>query len=288
MIANKIILGTVQFGLDYGINNKDGKPSSLKISKILDYAKSQGIEYLDTAEAYGDSQTQIGKYHIDSDTKFKIITKYSSSITNLPESIIDRVRNDISVLNVDSLYGYMFHSFNDFIARIDLFKDDLLFLKKNGELNKLGVSVYTNEEMNRVLEYECVDLIQLPFNLLDNYSQRGSLLRKAKEKGIEIHTRSSFLQGLFFKSLESIPKKLSPLLSYMNELKKMNIDMNKLALSYVNQQKYIDKVLIGVDNIEQLISNIASLEYKLSDANIEKINNLYVKERDLLNPTNWS
>ena len=110
----KIILGTVQFGLDYGINNKIGKPDNNEVKSILDYAFDNKINFLDTAEAYGNSHERIGEYHANSNNKFKVITKFSSSRLDLPKNISQRINHHLKILNIDSIYCYMFHNYDDF------------------------------------------------------------------------------------------------------------------------------------------------------------------------------
>lgn len=289
-MENKLILGTVQFGLDYGINNVIGRQSFSNLKIILDTAFQNGIDFLDTAEAYGESQKTIGKYHKNSKNQFKIITKFSSNIKNLPRNIVDRVKKNSQILHVDQLYCYMFHSYNDFREYYNDFKEGLARLKEEKIILKIGVSLYMNEEFEQVLKYDDIDLVQLPYNLLDNQTKRGEILSKGKNRGLEIHTRSVFLQGLFFKDSNNLPIKLKPLKSTLNKLQSLcgeYIKMNDLALNYAYANDKIDKVLIGVDNVEQLMSNISSKNKNLSKDTIERIDLIKLKEEELLNPSNW-
>ncbi|MFL0093350.1 aldo/keto reductase [Tenacibaculum maritimum] len=291
MINNKLILGTVQLGLDYGINNTVGKPSRQDVKIILDTAYNNGIQLLDTAEAYGDSQERIGEYHRSTSNKFQIITKFSAATKNLPFNIKERVKRNIETLNVSSLYCYMFHSFADFDSYFSSFEKDLYSLKEAGLVFKIGVSVYTNEEFEKVLTFKNIDLIQLPFNLLDNISKRGDILSKARKKGIEIHARSAFLQGLFFKNPDNLTGHLNPLKAPLKKLQDLcsdNYKMNDLALNYAYSQKHINHVLIGVDTVRQLQDNLASINKAISRDQIEKIDHINIKETGLLNPSNWN
>ena len=291
MSKNNIILGTVQFGLNYGINNNKIKPDSKEIEKILNYSFDTGIEILDTAESYGSSQLEIGKYHKKSNNKFKVITKSNSNFIALDHNIEKRILNNIKELGVSNLYSYMFHSFNDFVNNYVKNIDELMLCKEKGLFEKTGVSIYTNTEFETILDEYNVDLIQLPFNLLDNVNKRKKLIEKAKSRGIEIHTRSVFLQGLFFMQINRIPQKIYPLrnaLIKLNQIaKSYNIDINQIALNYVMQQDGIDKVLIGVDNLNQLKTNLNTIDYILNDEIIELVNNIDIEDENLLNPSNW-
>lgn len=290
--TSKIILGTVQFGLNYGINNSLGKPSQEVVNSILDEAWNNNIRILDSAEAYGTSHEAIGQYHQNSSRKFEVVSKYHSSRSDLSSNIHDRVLQNISVLGVDHLYGYMFHNFNDYKNLKDQLFPEFLRLKKNGVIKKIGVSVYTNDELQAVLEDDQIELIQLPFNLLDNISLRGDLLKLAKAKKKEIHTRSVFLQGLFFKDIKTLTNKLTALKPYLQNIqhisKKAEMPINELALNYVLHQSLIDGVLIGVDTVEQLQNNLQLTGSVLDTEIVSDINAIAVKEKELLNPANWN
>ena len=123
---NKLILGTVQFGLNYGINNSIGKPNQATVNQLLDTAFNNNIRFLDTAEAYGNSQEVIGQYHDQSNNKFKVITKFSSARTDLPLTLKDRIKANIETLCIDSLYCYMFHNYEDFKSFYTKFKNKFL------------------------------------------------------------------------------------------------------------------------------------------------------------------
>jgi aryl-alcohol dehydrogenase-like predicted oxidoreductase len=292
MDNTKIIIGTAQFGLNYGINNKIGKPNSETVKEILDYAINNGINYIDTAEAYGDSHEVIGGYHKLSSPKFNVITKFSSKRIDLPFKLTDRVYKDLHIMNINSLYAYMFHSFNDYKLYIESYKYELIKLKNDGYIKKIGVSLYTNEEVEEILKSDLIDLIQIPFNLLDNNNQRFECLKKMKNKNIEVHCRSVFLQGLFFKNTNELPSFLHKLAPYIDTIhkisKSINTDIYNLSLAYAFHQPYIDKILIGVDSVDQLKQNVLSLSNPISKQVLDQVDEIVVNEIDLLNPSNWN
>ncbi len=287
ILTKKLVLGTVQFGINYGINNKAGKPSDIELENILTEAYINNIRFLDTAEAYGDAQKRIGFFHErHSDKLFNIITKFHEN--SLFKTIKQHVWNDLHELKVEQLYAYLFHNLNDLKKHIGE-KEDLLQLKKEGIISKIGVSLYTNEEIEQVLlSYDFIDLIQIPFNLFDNINLRGGVLAKMKSKGIEIHTRSVFLQGLFFK--KSLPENLSALQPNIDLIHKLSktysISIAELTLKYCTDQPLIDKVLIGVDTKDQLLMNIKS-SGRLDKDIKQKIDNIKINQTELLNPVNW-
>lgn len=287
MRTQKIILGTVQFGLDYGINNQFGKPKEEEVYRILDLAYSNGIRKLDTAFAYGNAQDIIGNYHKSKKYKYNIDTKFE---INKGISISDQLEIAINKLNVPQIAVFYFHSFDDFVKYPDSLKE-LKILKREGKIVSIGVSVYDNLQLQIAIDSEQIDVIQLPFNLLDNMKKRGSLIRLAKGKGKKVVVRSVFLQGLFFKEMTAFPIVLEPLKNYLSDLKNIasenGMDMEQLALSYVSSQNEIDGVVIGVDNINQLSSNISQFNYILKDELKSRIDLIDVKETELLYPYNW-
>jgi len=285
---SKIILGTVQFGLDYGINNSKGKVSKKESQEILKYAYENNIRTLDTAESYGNAHEIIGLFHKNNpENTFKIITKLPK---NIKTNFSNKVESYFNNLNVNQIEILMFHSFKSYIENIEniyLLND----LKYNNKLKKIGVSVYTNNEIEEVIENDDIDVIQVPFNLLDNFNFRAKVLKKAKNKGKIIHTRSFLLQGLFFKNYNDsnhVVKNLkNELLTISQIASKNNISISKLAINYCLCQEFIDSTLIGVDSINQLKDNLNSLNYDLNEEILNDVNLLKVNNINLLNPSLW-
>lgn len=287
MKTTNIVLGTVQFGLNYGINNDKGKPEIENVFELFDFALENGVRKLDTAFGYGNAQEIIGTYHKKYSKQFTVDTKFEISDK---ATIADQLHMATEKLNVSGVDIYYYHSFNDFKEYPDSIHD-LLKLKEEKEINKIGLSVYGNDQFLQAIETQGIDAIQLPFNLLDNQKKRGDLLRLAKLKGKEILTRSSFLQGLFFKTISSFPPVLKPMEKYIVALqqisKEYEIGMEQLALSYVFAQKEIDHLVLGVDNIAQLRSNIKQCSLPLNGGAKKKIDEIDVVEENLLYPFNW-
>lgn len=291
-MINKLVLGTAQLGLDYGINNPKGKPSLAEAFDILHNAYDNGIKILDTAEAYGNSHDVIGKFQKKfPHKKFNIITKLASNNSLKRGELINHIIKSCSVLETNTFHGYMFHNHQSFNNNLS-FYTEILLAKKQGLVKNIGISLYTNDEiLDIIVNYNDFDFIQIPFNLLDNQSKRKTLLDKAKKVGIAIHSRSVFLQGLFFKKQDMIPEKLKPLKPYLKILESIKrenkISTEVLALQYVLQKKYIDHVLIGVENTKQLLQNIQICK-EVVDIPHGKIDQLDIEEEELLNPVNWN
>jgi len=279
---SKISLGTVQFGLQYGINNTKGQTQKDEVSKILKRCKEVGIMHIDTAAVYGSAENVLGEV-IQSEglsNSFHITTKFKfEGINNLTLS----THESLQKLRVEKLHCQMFHSYQDFKNLKDFIKP--------ASVNKIGVSVYTNEELLDTIENFNIRVVQCPFNLLDNDLIRGETLAKAKEKGIEVQVRSAFLQGLFFMDRNNLPLSLIELKIHLEELDRIcfenKISMSHLALGYCLSKDYVDKVVIGVDSLEQLDLNIEAMRVPLPYPVIKKIDKIKVTNQSLLNPTNW-
>ncbi|MCX6184841.1 MAG: aldo/keto reductase [Flavobacterium sp.] len=165
-------------------------------------------------------------------------------------------------------------------------------IKSQGLINNIGVSVYTNTQIESLLDDDLVSVVQMPFNLLDNESIRGDLMQKLKDKGKKIHTRSAFLQGLLFTDTYSNNAIAQQLSQQLLEIRKLaneeNISIASLALGYCVAQKNIDQVLIGVDSIEHLIDNVKAADFQIRKDVTENINAIRVENVDLLNPSLWN
>ena len=184
----------------------------------------------------------------------------------------------------------MFHSYTTYLENKKNLKQ-LIKLKEDGIINLIGVSVYSNKEIKCLLNDTEIDLIQIPFNILDNSIEKRNLLEKAKINGKIIQARSVFLQGLFFKDPNENNIIVEKLRDELKEIKKIssenNIPIINLALSYVLNQEYIDNVLIGVDSLAQLKQNLKSVDKEISKNIILSIEKINTKNKDFLNPITW-
>ncbi|HAQ70111.1 MAG TPA: aldo/keto reductase [Flavobacteriales bacterium] len=251
----KIALGTVQFGLQYGIGNKEGKTNSIEVSKILNIAHIEGIHLLDTAQAYGDSEKVIGRLH---ENRFRIVTKIKPNVEESRSAEV-LVQHSLESLNLNSIYGLLFHN------AISAFENpkivsQLKDLQKQGIIQKVGFSVDTPNELNQLISrYGIPDIIQIPFSHLDQRFEKLAI--DLHEVGVEIHTRSTFLQGLFFVDTEELPEFFEPITTYLDRLRNDYDDNRQLAQALLNfslSKDFIDYVVIGVNNESQLIENCNS------------------------------
>ncbi|WP_445386349.1 aldo/keto reductase [Robiginitalea sp. IMCC44478] len=287
----QVVLGTVQFGLNYGINNKEGRPTKERVFEILNTSHSLGIGLLDSAEAYGNSLELIGDYHrAFPNRKFQVISKFNELIYKQSISLEQRVKDTLAMLSTSNLHAYMYHRF-EMLKEFPNSYDELRELKEKGLIKKIGISVYSNEQLQEVLDGYDFDLIQLPFNVFDNHKRKGPQMKRAHDRGIEIHVRSAFLQGLFFKNVNELPKVLAPLRTDLMELhrisKEFGYSIGELSLKYILSMPYVDYIVIGVDSAQQIEQNIRDLNTVIPNQVMERIHAFDVKATHLLNPTNW-
>lgn len=282
----KLSIGTVQFGMKYGINNNTGIPTDQELKMIFNEMKISNIDTLDTSYAYGDSELRIGEM---SDSNLNVVTKFP--YTNTESELVNYFNTSLKRLSTRKIYGYLAHDPINLIQKPFLW-EILIDLKKKGCIDKIGYSLYYPEELEKLFELNLIpDIIQVPFNILDRkFSKYFHILKK---NNIEIHSRSVFLQGVFFKDLKCFPEKLKSLIPNIKLIKKIahenNITIEDLALNYVYNNNLIDKIIVGVENIHQLQSNIDIINKWHYNHNLmEQIENLQFDDNVFFNPAKWN
>jgi len=289
-MVEKLILGTVQLGMSYGVNNSTGMPSETEAEAILNSCWEKHLHTLDTAEAYGVSQEILGHYfRKNQDRRFKVISKFSF-LPGESSSIQTGLERTLETLGISSVDGYLFHRAQDFFD--SQARKTVVGLKNKGAIKQIGVSVYGVDEAEKIVELGGADIIQMPFNLLDNWSRRGKAITQAQAAGVSVHVRSVFLQGLFFKPTESLSAKLKPLAPALERLraiaKQAQVEVNEMALRYALGFSEIDRVLIGVEKEAQLHKNLSCLKGPLSKETVDAINRIELENPQLLDPRCWS
>jgi aryl-alcohol dehydrogenase-like predicted oxidoreductase len=281
----KLALGTVQFGIPYGINNQTGVPDDTTLSGILELAHKSGIRLLDTAVAYGNSEERIAAL---SKREFNIVSKFSEVKNKIEFQII--LKASLKKLNKEHLYGYISHNANNLIQFPIIWEELVRSRDELKEVEKIGYSLYTVEQLEQLLNMGFIpDLVQLPYSLLDRKFE--SFLPELKKMNVEVHIRSVFLQGLYFMDPNQLPIKLLPLQStliYLNTLcERFETSIGCLALNHVYKNPQIDFVVIGVDSNLQLAQNLNIINEDLDSDLVNLVNEISVSNPELLNPGNW-
>ena len=280
----KIVLGTAQFGMNYGISNQVGKIKTTNITKILNFLKKENINLIDTANNYKKSEKEIGKYCKKYKKKFNVITKYSASKISIQEQL------NLTKSNL----GYypntiLAHSYKDYINRD--YQIEIKNIKKKYPIKYYGVSLYNPNELYKVLEVDTPDIIQVPCNILDKRFLSKKILKILKNKSIKLHTRSIFLQGLLFMKPTQIFKKFKGVKRKFNKIleisTKENISISELSLLWLFKKKEIDKIIIGIDSLSHLQKNLFALKKKISQKNYKIIDQINLHDNKIIKPYLW-
>lgn len=287
--GRRVALGTVQFGLPYGIANREGQISRSVAKTMLQLAAAKGIDTLDTAISYGDSETCLGEVGTQ---EFKLVTKLPAipdTCSDITGWINDQVSASLCRLKVNSLYGFLLHR-PDQLLGVDgkvIFRA-LQELKNEGLVQKIGISIYSPSELEKLIPLYKFDLLQAPFNLIDHRLFTSGWLQRLKQEGVEIHTRSAFLQGLLLIPRSEIPNKFERWAEVWNNwhawLAIQPISAVQACLAYPLSFQEIDRVVIGADSKEQLQQIIDSAVTQESYG----FPDLHCENENLINPANWS
>lgn len=259
----KLALGTVQFGMDYGVSNPKGKVPFEEVVHILDFAWKNGIDTLDTAVAYGDSELVLGEAIKQlPDASFKVVTKLpkleaEAWSTSSLEDIKQQFAQSLSRLGKGNVYGLLLHDANDLLKPgAKTLYDWLLDLKKQGQVKKIGVSVYDPEKTQQLVEQFDFDLVQLPLNVFDQRFVSSGCVEQLYVKGVEVHVRSILLQGVLAMSTEGLPFYLQPLLPKLEKLtdltESLGVERLSIPFAFVEQVGKVQSVLLGVTSKAEL------------------------------------
>jgi len=287
---SKLALGTVQFGIDYGINS-GVKVKKNEVINIINCARNNGINLLDTAQLYGSSEQVLGDVNTQD---FNIVSKTrgfdQGVITKKVAScVITDLYQSLKLLKQKSLYALLVHHGEDLLRPGgELIFNQLKILKDEGLVNKIGVSAYIDSQLIKIIERFDIDIIQIPMNILDRRLIDNGLLNKIHYQGIEIHTRSVFLQGLLLMDQKKRPKlfdRWSSLWEIWHEwLADNKLSALEATIRYMISMPQISRVLVGVDNKDQFQNIINAVNGHLPSIPEE----LSTNDVDLLNPGNWN
>ena len=280
----KIALGTAQWGANYGISNKNGVPTDNELDKIISLACASGIDLLDTASVYGNAEQRLGNF---TNKEFNIITKVGN--INSENTIKQQLSKSLKNLKEESIYGCLFHNINELITT-PLLWAELVSEKKAGNIKKIGCSLYYPYEIEFLLKNSFIpDIVQLPYSILDQ--KFSTHFKKLKNKGVEIHVRSIFLQGIYFMKPNTIPKKLRALKGAIDKIqkicKKHSISILDLCIQFILRNPIIDSLIIGVESKNQLQEIISAISSEVKEEVFLQINMVQLKEKKMLNPSNW-
>ncbi len=286
-------LGTVQFGVDYGISNDAGRTEDAEAEAILRLAAANGIRMLDTAADYGDSERVLGE-KLWRDAPFALVTKTAHcSDTRLTEDHIRRFseifERSLRRLARSRVYGLLVHQPEDLLKPGgDRLYEWLVGLRDDGRVERIGVSVYGPQSLRRIVERFAVDLVQLPFNVFDQRMADSGMLTALKDEGVEVHARSVFLQGLLLMDSGVIPSHFESvralLRSYHRILMERDISPLTAALAHCLRNKALDVVLCGVNDRNQLRQILEAARWS---GELPDMAPFSVEDETIVNPSHW-
>lgn len=285
----RLALGTVQFGLPYGIANQTGQVGPGDVGAMLDLAAAAGVTMLDTAVAYGQSEQVLGEAGT---ARFQVVSKLPAC-TGSPDGIRDWVaaqcRDSLTRLGCRQLYGLLLHRPSQLTeSRGAELYAALRALQQQGLVRKIGISVYGPSEIATVLEHYPVDLVQAPFNLVDRRLLTSGWLDRLSNSGVEVHVRSAFLQGLLLLPTDRLPERFAPwkelFLRWHRWLCDQAIQPLEAALAFAMAPAGISRVVVGADSTSQLSQILAAA------AAVRHISfpDIASDDEALINPARWS
>ena len=287
-VSSKISLGTAQLGLPYGVANNGGQVSFIKSKDIVKLARRSGIDKIDTAITYGNCEEVLGKIGV---ANWNIITKISEEKIEIDDINIwmkQQIEGALDRLGVLRLYAVMLHSTSMLSSDNGIkYWNTLEELKDQGVIEKIGYSIYDPSELDSYYNNYHPDIIQAPYNVIDNRLEASGWLQKLSDDSVEIHARSIFLQGLLLMRQDQRPayfKKWDKLLcNWDSWLVSENITALEASLWFALKDHRITNVVVGVDSEEQL-QEIIDISEKKSKVKQPDFSSLDIK---LINPSEW-
>jgi aryl-alcohol dehydrogenase-like predicted oxidoreductase len=292
---SRLVLGTAQLGLDYGVANKSGKPDLERATAIVQKAWENGILYYDTAQAYGNSEQVLGAcfkaVRFTGNRRPRVISKIDPGLSlNDTASVLNRVDRSIRSLGVPSLWGLMLHR----EAMLDVGGTVLgrlaRRLKAAGTIQHFGVSVYSPEKAKDAFRTPEIDMVQIPYNIFDQRAREIGLFELAIEKGKTIFVRSVYLQGLLLLDPGCLSKEMSfskeALGKFHEHLKNSHADPKLLALGFVVKTASGALIVLGAELPEQVEENI-QLYRHTEQMHLPDMKGLASTDPKLIDPNEW-
>ena len=285
---SRLVLGTAQFGLPYGIANQGGQVTRVVAKAMLQLAAAKGIDMLDTAIAYGESETCLGEVGIQ---RFKLVTKLPAvpdGCADVSGWVREQVDASLARLGVSAVYGLLLHRPQQLLERDGktLYRS-LQDLKEAGCVQKVGVSIYAPGELEALTAQYRFDLAQAPFNLVDRRLHTTGWLQRLSDEGVEVHTRSAFLQGLLLMPQADIPDKFAPWAvlwdKWHNWLAQHAVPAVRACLAFPLSFPEIERVVVGADSVNQLEQIISAAVDVMS----VDFPDLRCEDENLINPACW-
>jgi aryl-alcohol dehydrogenase-like predicted oxidoreductase len=262
--VRRLALGTVQLGLDYGATNRHGMPSAAEAAAIVEMALAVGIDTIDTAAAYGHAERLLGEI-LPPDSSVRIVTKIACSSEDEPERLRGAVMRSLERLRRSSVDAVLLHDASLLAGAVARrIADEIRALRDEGLAQRIGVSVDSLDQLQCAAQLLDLNLVQLPLSVLDQRFHTSGWLERLSQRGVEIHARSIFLQGILITPVDALPPYFLPI---AQKLRDFECDMRKLGcdrmvgcLSFALQQALVQRIVIGVNSRAELAQVLSAAE----------------------------
>lgn len=294
--SSRLVLGTVQFGLRYGVANKIGQPDQLSVTEIIRTAWELGIREFDTAQDYGVSEEVMGVAfaQLGIAAEARVISKINPDIDhNDLQAMAAALDGSLNKLGVPCLEGLMLHQESLLSRWGEGLGDILKGFVASGKVRKVGVSVYSPGRAVEAIGIDGMDIVQVPSNILDRRFERHGIFELACQKKKQAYIRSVFLQGVILMNPDDLPSGLSsgrPILEKLDALaSEFGLSRQELALGYLKARMPLAKLIIGVDSAPQLLTNVMAWRKDIPPILQTLVSETFNSvDEKILNPSLWS
>ena len=294
----RLCIGTVQFGMDYGVQGGT-RPAARDAVRMLDYATQNGVDAIDTAAAYGTAEEVVGEFLSRKTLPRETLQVISKFGTNIFEgaSVADyavrlRAAAETSLKRIKSDY------LDAYICHVPTAVGDpaiieaMAALKASGLVRHVGFSVYDPDQAQACLTTDVVDFIQSPFSFLDRRMETSGAIAAACAKGVDLHTRSAFVQGLMLMDVAKIPERLVATRPVIADLEaacaEVGLSRRALALAFVKANPHVSHLVFGVDNMAQLREIVADFDRSVDSDAVKSVADRFAAiDPAIFLPNNW-
>jgi aryl-alcohol dehydrogenase-like predicted oxidoreductase len=297
-LFGRIGLGTVQFGMPYGVTNTAGTVPEAEVAAILEAAAAEGVTVLDTAALYGDSEAVLGRVLAGIGHPFRVVTKTAKHLdVGSGREAADRLKatfsRSLERLGLDRVDGLIVHDCQELLgphgeARWQAMAD----LKASGAVGRIGASVYTGADIDQILDRYAPDLIQAPMNAIDHRLEEGGQLQRLSERGVRLHVRSVFLQGLLLQASDALEPRFAGLIPAIRGLElaasRHTIARSSLLIGAVLRHPVVECALVGVASPSQWQELAAAIRRDAASLARLEYDRAHIDDLRLLDPSRWA
>lgn len=292
---SRLVLGTAQLGMDYGITNTTGQPVYNMAKSIVQEAWECGLREFDTAQAYGQSEQVLGQVfrNLGIAGEAKVITKFAPDVDHSDRAALNNALEiSLNNLGVESLYGLMLHR-EDMLDLLEKgLKENLTAMVSSSRVKHIGVSIYSPERAVQALNTEGISMVQLPTNVIDRRFEKAGVFQLADDAGKTIYIRSIFLQGLLLMPSESLPEHMRFAAPVINRLalyaQDIGLTVKELCIGYTKHTFPHSRLIFGAETQAQVKENMECWDVDWPSDLSQKIQREFEEiDEMMLNPSLW-